>query len=298
METRRPTARRSVALSQNFLRDPRLIDHLLRRSSIGPADLVLEIGPGGGAITRRLADRCGRLVAVERDPRLAADLRRRFAGRPHVEIVEADFLDLPLPSGEYKVFANIPFNVTTAIVAKLTTGQDPPRDAYLAVQREAADRFLGRPRGTLFALLLHPWFEPSVVHRFRREDFRPVPRVDVVMLRLRRRDQPLVAPPEARLFRDFAVFAFTAWQPDLRAVLARLLPTRDVNAVEREIGASLARPPSAIAVHEWLALFHAFRARADRHAIREVLGAEARLRRQQAALAKDHRTRVAPCRSR
>jgi 23S rRNA (adenine-N6)-dimethyltransferase len=298
VETLRSSNRRSVALSQNFLRDPRLIDHLLRRSSIGPTDLVVEIGPGGGAITRRLAERCGRLLAIERDPRLAADLRRRFAGRDHVRIVEADVLDASLPTGEYKVFANIPFNVTTAIVAKLTSGQDPPRDAYLAVQREAAARFLGEPRGTLVALLLAPWFESSIFHRFRRQDFSPVPRVDVVMLRLRRRERPLVAPDDTRFFRDFAVFAFTAWQPSLRDVLARLLSGTDTAAIERQAGTCLSRPPSALAVPEWLDVFRAVRDRADRRASRQILGAEARLRRQQAGLEKEHRTRVVQSRNR
>ena len=292
METVRLSCRRSVAYSQNFFRDPRLVDDLLRRSSIGPNDLVVEIGPGGGAITRHLASRCRRLVAVERDPRLAADLRRRFAGRSHVEIVEADFLNAPLPAGDYKVVANIPFNVTTAIVAKLTTGQDPPLDAYLVVQREAAARFIGWPRVTLFALLLMPWFEASVFHRFRRDDFHPVPRVDVVMMRLLRRTLPLVNEHDAWIYRDFVAFAFTAWQPNLRSALRGLLSTPGLCAVEREAGVDLTRPPSAIDPKEWLAVFRAFRDRAERRAFQEIRGAEARLRRQQAGLEKDHRTRI------
>src|SRR5215510_1463281 len=79
-----------------------------------------------------------------------------------------------------------------AIVSRLTAASNPPRDAYLVVQREAAERFVGKPRPTLVAALLMPWFEASIVHRFRATDFAPAPRVDVVMLRLHKRGPPFV----------------------------------------------------------------------------------------------------------
>ena len=160
--------RRSVRYAQNVLTNRSLIDRLLDRSGIDAGDTVLEIGAGGGAITERLARRCRRVVAIERDPRLADRLRRRFAGCPSVAIHEGDFLCLPLPDTRYKVFANIPFNITTAIVTRLTAAPRPPEEAHLVVQREAADRFLGqssnRGGGTttvvnVFALHPDDWTE-------------------------------------------------------------------------------------------------------------------------------------------
>lgn len=286
-----PTAqRRSVRYSQNFLSDPGLVERLLDVSGIRAPDLVYEIGPGHGIITGPLARRCGRVVAIERDPLLAERLRRRFAGAPHVAIRAADFLACPLPGTPYKIFANIPFNRTAAIVAKLTAAPCPPEDAYLIVQREAADRFLGRPRETLRAVLLKPWFEPAIVHRFRREDFAPAPHVDVVMLRLRKRGPPLVPATGARAFRDFAVYGFTAWQPSLYRVLADLLGPRQSRRVARDAGLDPAAPPTAVPFAQWLALFDAFDHLDDARARRLVAGAERRLQRQQAGLRKCHRT--------
>jgi hypothetical protein len=111
------------------------------------------------------------------------------------------------------------------------------------------------------------------------------------MLRLRRRELPLVDECDDQTFRDFAVYAFTAWQPDLRSVLGHMLSQAALCAVEREAGVDLSCPPSAIDPEDWLAVFQAYRERADRRAIRHICGAEARLRRQQAGLEKVHRTR-------
>lgn len=283
------TARSSIAYSQNFLRNPRLVDRLLDRSGLTPDDLVIEIGPGRGIITERLAVRCRQVLAVEKDPILVERLRPRLANAPNVALFAADFLHFPLPLSPYKVFANVPFAITAAIVGKLTSGTSPPVDAFLAVQREAAERFLGAPRETLAAILLKPWFEPEIVHRFRASDFVPAPGVEVVLLRVRRRETPLVREEDAVFFADFVTYAFTAWQPTVREALARFVPKSRVALIEAAVGSRLDCPPSATPLLTWLALTNEVRVVAgDRATVR---GARARLERQQDGLQKMHRTR-------
>jgi 23S rRNA (adenine-N6)-dimethyltransferase len=279
-----------IAFSQNFLRSPQLIDRLLDRSGVCADDLVIEVGPGRGVITERLAARCRQVLAVEQDPILVEELSARFAGTCNVALFAGDFLSFPLPLTAYKVFANIPFNITAAIVGKLTSGTSPPIDAYLAVQREAADRFLGIPRQTLFAVLIQPWFEPTVVHHFRPTDFVPRPGVEVALLRLQRRSEPLVAPGDAALFEDFTTYVFTAWQPTVREALARILPRQTIADIERAVGVSLDRSPSAIPFTSWVSLTGIFSsvAGARRSAVQ---GARERLEQQQGHLQKVHRTR-------
>jgi 23S rRNA (adenine-N6)-dimethyltransferase len=280
-----------IADSQNFLRSPRLVDRLLDRSGIGADDLVIEVGPGRGVITERLAARCRQVLAVEQDLVLVEELRTQFAHAVNVALFAGDFLSFPLPLTAYKVFANIPFNITAAIVGKLTSGTSPPIDAYLAVQREAAARFMGTPQETLVAVLLKPWFEPTVVHRFRPADFVPRPGVAVVLLRLRRREAPLVSPRDAVLFGDFAAYAFTAWQPTVREALARILPRRLVADIERTSGVSLACRPSELPFSAWISLAETFRTLAGER-VAVIEGARARLECQQIQLQKVHRTRA------
>lgn len=226
---------RSVLYSQNFLRSHHLVEQLLDRSSIRPHDLVLEIGPGTGIITEQLARRCGRVLAIEKDPKLARLLRRRFADSSNITIREADFLEQPLPRRAYKVFASIPFNITAQILAKLTDAERPPEDTYLIVQREAAAKFSGKPRESLASVLMKPWFEPRIVHRFQPSDFNPAPRVDVVMLRLRKRGPPLVRNHDAQFFRDFVAYSFAARRPTLLHTLEGILGHRRMRQIAKEL---------------------------------------------------------------
>src|SRR5579859_4121442 len=165
--------RQSILYSQNFLQDPCLVASLLDKAHMSGNDVVYEIGPGKGIITEQLALRYKQVIAIEKDPRLSALLRKKFAQRPNVTIHTSDFLDYSLPRKPYKIFANIPFNVTTAIVSKLTAVEYAPEDAHLIMQKEAADMFLGQPRASLRSILLKPWFEIGIVHRFQRKDFMP-----------------------------------------------------------------------------------------------------------------------------
>jgi 23S rRNA (adenine-N6)-dimethyltransferase len=284
--------RHSIVHSQNFLRSHRHVQQLVDRSSIGPDDLVIEIGPGRGVITSALATHCRQVIAVEKDSVLAAHLCGRFSRTVNVAVFEADFLFFPLPVTPYKVFASIPFSITTAILTKLTSSPTSPDDAYLAMQREAAARFLGEPRESLTAVLLKPWFEPTLVHHFRRTDFAPVPQVDVVMLRLRKRGPPLVGAEDAQVFRDFVVFAFTAWKPTLRLALAGVLSKSALARIERQPEIELDLPPATTPFDVRLQVFAAFRSLADDRALLAFKGAEERLRHQQSGLEKRHRTRA------
>ena len=282
----------SLFYSQNFLKDPCLVASLLDRLCIGSDDLVYEIGPGKGIITEQLVLRSRRVVAIEKDPRLAALLLRKFADRPNVIIHPGDFLHYPLPCKPYKVCANIPFNITSAIVTRLTTAKHPPDEAYLVMQKEAAEMFLGKPHESLRTILLKPWFEMEIIHRFKRQDFIPAPRVDVVMLRLRKRGPPLVCSADRQFFRDFVVRIFTTRQPTMATILKGIFTGRQLKYIQRELGVDLDITPTSLSFEQWLKLFDYFKAVGNEWAMQVISGSEQRHIRQQNRLQKIHRTRA------
>ncbi len=284
--------RERALLSQNFLRSSQLIASLLDRFDLGGDGAVYEIGPGDGLITRQLAQRYREVVAIEKDARLAHLLQRAFREFPNVTIHHGDFLRYPIPDNPYKVFANIPFNITSAVVARLTSYEHPVDEAYLTMQHEAAHMYLGHPRESLRSMLLKPWFELEIVHRFRRADFVPAPRVDVVMLRMRKRGPPLVSRADRQLFRDFVIYIFTHWQPYHASPLNDLFTRQQRRFMERELGLHLDVKPTSISLGEWLALFNQLKQVCDAQTWRRLAGSEHCLLHQQHGLQKIHRTRI------
>ena len=276
--------RQRVLNAQHFLKDPHLVASLLDRSALERGDVVYDIGAGRGIITEQLALRYKRVVAIEKDPCLVALLQRKFADRPNVAIHAGDFLRYPLPHKPYKVFANIPFNITTAIVSRLTEAQCPPEDAYLAMQREAAEMFLGRPGESLSTLLLKLDFATDIVHHFRREDFCPAPHVDVVLLRLRKRRQALLKNSERQGFRDFVVYSFTSWHPTLDVAFKSVFTSRQRKYIRGELAVDLDRAPAAVSLEQWLALFTYLQTVGSEQARQIVAGSEQHLRQQQKRL--------------
>ena len=277
--------------TQNFLRRTSAIEELVARSGLRPSDVVYEIGAGTGVLTTLLARRGARVIAIERDEDLFRRLRRRFADRRNVTVRHSDFLEQRLPHARYKVFSNPPFDITAAIVTKLTSAAVPPDDTFLAVQREAADRYMGLPRRTLASLMLLPWFDATIIHRFRRDDFVPAPGVDVVMLRLRKRGPPLLPQSRRQLYRDFVIACFTAWQPSIGVALRGRLGVHVAHRLLAGAGLTPDRRPSEVTSAAWLELFDLFSRLPPGIHVR-VAGAEDRLSRQQRRLQKRHRARV------
>ena len=158
---------------------------LIAQAPVTRSDLVVEIGPGRGILTRELARRCREVVAVEFDGALSEALRTRFLSDDRVMIVSSDFLRFRLPDVPYKVLGNIPFNRTAEIVRRLVQADSPPQDAWLVIQREAAERFAGSPEllrsrrplnQAVSAIRIHANANPTAESRSRVRSFRTTPR--------------------------------------------------------------------------------------------------------------------------
>ena len=194
---------------------------------------------------------------MEFDGALAEALRARFRGDGGVTIVRSDFLRFRLPDVPYKVVGNIPFNRTAAIVRRLVQADPPPQDAWLVVQREAAERFAGRPcsRETLASLLLKPWWQIEIARRLRRTDFDPPPGVDAVALWLARRTRPLVDRLEAADYRRFIRRCFGRDGRSIRRCLRPEFTRTQIHRLGRDLRFDPSGPPRGLAFDQWLALF-------------------------------------------
>jgi 23S rRNA (adenine-N6)-dimethyltransferase len=249
----------SPVWSQHFFRDASLAASVVAHLPLTCVDTVYEIGPGTGALTAPLAARVGRLVAVEIDPGLCAQLRVRFAVLPHVRIVNADFLTCRLPTTPCTVVSNVPFAITTPIVTKLLTAAHPPRAAYLIVQNEAAARFAGIPRETQYSILAKPWFTFAVTRTFSRTDFVPAPRVEAALVEIHQRAGPLIAPEDAACYRAFVRYGFGWWRRSLKTSLRPVFSNLQFRRLAERLHFAPDTTPTELTFAQWLGLFHFFR---------------------------------------
>ena len=176
---------RDHRLSQHFLRSPRLALILIGHSNLKKRDLVVEIGAGSGVITSALAHRVRQVIAVEPDVVTARKLRENLAKRgiENVTIVEQDFLEIELPDESYKVFANPPFHLSSAIVHKLIEDKNPPEAFYLILQKQFALKLLNTDRHytSQLGLKLIQDYYTRIRLPLKPTDFTPPPAVPTVL---------------------------------------------------------------------------------------------------------------------
>lgn len=236
--------KRLAHYSQHFLRSPNLVKELIGHSTLTKHDTVYDIGAGSGVITSVLAARVKQVVAVEYEPRTAAKLRDNMASFANVRVVQGDIMSLPLPTGAYKIFANIPFHLSSPIVRRFTEAANPPDAIYLIVQKQFAQKIV--PSDQRFTaqlgIILAPLYAARIRKRLQRTDFSPQPNVDTVLLELLRRPEPLIAAKDMPAYRRFVTECFST--PKIFAKTPRA-----------EVGISLERKPSELTPEQWISLF-------------------------------------------
>lgn len=223
------------SLGQHFLSDRNILGKIADAVEITPGDTVLEIGPGRGDLTRLLLERGGRLVAIEKDDRLAEELKAWGVGRGTLlKVVNSDALSTdwselvaasesptshsPRP---FSVVGNIPYNITSPLLEKALTPPLPRRIVFL-VQKEVADRIAAPPGSKTYGALsvgIQAACEVERLFVVKAGAFHPPPKVDSAVIRLVPRETPLVPPDQGRAFRRFVVACFGQRRKTLRNVL-------------------------------------------------------------------------------
>ncbi len=222
---------------QHFLCDPSVARRIVDTAELGPRSVVLEIGPGLGALTEALAARAGRLYLVEIDPGLATRLAELHAGNPRVRVVEGDVLALPLAElvcePSVTVVANLPYNVATPVLFRLLDLRARFPRAVLMLQREVAARLAARAGSAEYgvtSVLVQAFAEVRVAFGVSRRSFLPRPDVDSALVDIRWSVGPRADVGDVELFRAVVRAAFGQRRKMLRNALAALAARRGLAA--------------------------------------------------------------------
>jgi 16S rRNA (adenine1518-N6/adenine1519-N6)-dimethyltransferase len=251
---------------QHFLTDPRVLGSIADAAELTLADTVLEIGPGLGHLTQVLAQRAGRVIAVELDHGLVRKLQAEFAAAPQVKIVQGDFLQRE-PSewvqeaggqpASFKVVANVPYYITSAIIRHLLEAERKPSIIVLTMQRQVAQRMIAEPpRMNLLAISARFFSQPRIVRTIAAGAFFPRPKVDSAVVRLEVYDRsPWAHVPAENFFRVVRA-GFGERRKQLRNALAHnlKLSPETVTAALRRAHIAPTRRAETLRLDEWLDL--------------------------------------------
>jgi 16S rRNA (adenine1518-N6/adenine1519-N6)-dimethyltransferase len=183
--------RAKKSLGQNFLKSEPALKKMCEAGEINNKDIILEIGPGKGALTTKLLQDSQKVLGIEKDRELFELLREKFSaeiksGKLELingDILEIDVKDFGLKNGQYKIIANIPYNITGAIFKKFLSSSDQPKTMVLLVQKEVAERIVARDgKESILSLSVKAYGNRKYVMKVAKRFFSPEPKVDSAII--------------------------------------------------------------------------------------------------------------------
>ena len=271
---RRFNLRAKKGLGQHFLVDDETLALIVAAAGIMPSDTVLEIGPGLGVLTAELAIRAGRVIAVEKDDKLAAILKKTLGAFDNIIIVNKDILktdpaDLlregsTLESGglpKYKVVANLPYYITSPVLRHFLEASLKPEIMALMVQKEVAQEIVAASgKMSLLSVSVHLYARPEIVGYVPASSFYPAPKVDSAILKVTLFPEPAAGVTDTESFFSLVRAGFTASRKQLPNSLAQGLSiSRDETlALLEKAGIESRRRAETLSLEEWARLWRIF----------------------------------------
>lgn len=266
-------------LSQNFVIDPHVLDDVVEAARLSPDDVVIEVGPGLGALTESLADAARFVIAVEYDERLATHLATRLAHRRNLLVVQGDVLHAD-PAGlliraglapevagsrqypPYQVVANLPYHITSPAIRRFLWSDLPPERMVLMVQKEVAERIAAGPgKASLLSVMVQLYAETELVATVPPHAFFPAPEVHSAVIRLTTRPTPAVPIDDREAFLSIVSAGFSHARKQLHNALARgaWLPPDAAIPLLESAGIDPMRRAQTLTLEEWYAVYQAVR---------------------------------------
>lgn len=250
------------SFGQNWLKDPYVLDRIVKSAEIIPNDTILEVGPGLGTLTEKLLQTKANVIAVEADKDLLPNLVNLFKDRPNFKLINEDILklNLSLINPGYKVVANIPYYLTSNLIRILLEDHNPPQSMVLLIQKEVAQRILAKPgHMSVLSFSVQYYAKPEFVMDVKRELFEPIPKVDSAVIRISRLSNPLFEANTKKLFR-LVKAGFGEKRKMLRNSLAGGLgiePSEIDKILKKSVIPSSARAQE-LSMHNWHELYRKF----------------------------------------
>ncbi len=252
------------SLGQHFLIDESVLDAIIAAAELSSKDVVIEVGPGLGILTRELARHAGNVIAVELDNELASLLQRRMSGLSNLRVVNADILKMKpaqLLGGkkDYKVVANLPYYITSPVLRYFVEASPRPSLMVVMVQKEVGEAIVAGPgKMSLLAVGLQVYSKPEIIAYVPAKSFYPQPKVDSVVVRFNMLSEPVVNVKDMARFFDVVRSGFGSPRKQLHNSLAHGLGTKpaEVTPLLQQAGIDPQRRAETLSLKEWQSLYN------------------------------------------
>jgi 16S rRNA (adenine1518-N6/adenine1519-N6)-dimethyltransferase len=266
-------------LGQHFLIDGEVLKRITSAAELTPADVVIEVGPGLGVLTRELARQAGWVIAIELDNKLAAALKQTLASFNNITIINDDVLRIepqallselkdrfPQAIYSYKVVANLPYYITSPVLRHFLEASAKPQVMIVMVQKEVANAIVAKPgEMSLLSVSVQFYGEPRIIGYVPAQCFYPAPKVDSAILRIDPYPQPTVAVTDEGGFFDLVRAGFTAPRKQIVNSLAQGLGVSKGEVLSLLETASIVsqRRAETLTLDEWAWLWQVFKEKKD-----------------------------------
>ncbi|MDA1227044.1 MAG: 16S rRNA (adenine(1518)-N(6)/adenine(1519)-N(6))-dimethyltransferase RsmA [Chloroflexi bacterium] len=256
-------SRPKKSLGQNFLVDRRVLGRIINAAEIMSEDVVVEIGPGRGILTRELAKTAAEVVAVELDDDLSEALAVEFAGQHHVKILHADAREVDIgslarPGSAYKLVANLPYYAALPIVRRFLEAERKPSLMVFMVQREVARNMIAAPGDmSLLSVATQLYGNPRIMASVQPRAFRPAPKVTSAIVRIDVYEQPALALDSIEGFFTLVRAGFSAPRKQVHNCLQHGLDLSRPVAEQMldKAGIDPKRRPQTLSLNDWGLLY-------------------------------------------
>ena len=263
---RRFDLRARKRLGQRFLIDGDVLQRILSAAELTADDIVLEVGPGLGILTRELAQRAQRVIAIELDDKLANFLKQELVSFPNVMIINEDILKIEPATllarpERYKVVANLPYYITSPVLRHFLEATLKPDLMVVMVQKEVAEAIVAGPgKRSLLSISVQFYGRPTIIGKVPANSFYPAPEVDSAILRIDLYPKPAVAVDDTEGFFGTVRAGFASPRKQLANSLAQGLgwPKADVLSVLAEASIAPQRRAETLTLEEWAQLRQAY----------------------------------------
>lgn len=238
---------------QNFLIDQEVLEKIVTSAELKKDDTILEVGPGFGILTRELAQRVKKVIAVEIDKNLIEALKIILKDYKNVEIIEGDILKIyNLQFSIFKVVANIPYSITGKFLRKILESEIKPSEMVLLVQKEVAERIVAKAgEMSLLALSVQFYSQPEIIAYVSRKSFFPEPEVDSAIIKLKIKNQ--ISKINEKEFFRIAKIGFSSPRKQLHNNLSAGLKIADdqIKSIFNELNLNFQIRSQELSVEDW-----------------------------------------------